>query len=346
MYFKDKNDDIAAKDFSAVLNQIINEAKLGNSGLIFASTYTINTQMRNMLRLGLSSLYNALNSLTPSIVSIWLLPPPTVFSGSYTKQHIQGILDLWKVGAFVWFDPVVHAKFLLCWTYDQAKSIKHCRYFGSTNFTKGGLITNIEEFHFDVNVQFSSIHAFYFKRALNYLDNIIKLCEERDYWNSMKIRIEQELKTTVSETKMASAKARLTPEKLKVARNSLARTSEILTLLWNLPGRRLAYDITETFLSYFEFPWFEESFLEETEDWSNDVLVEFIDRWKIDPNVYLRIASSLTDFLSNIKVKILDYFERGYQSFLFREEETFLDQIRLKKDTISRLKGMPMPNNL
>lgn len=234
MIFKDKKDDVASKCFSRVLNKTIKEAKSGNAGLLFASTYTLNTQAQNLLQYGLSSLFKAIKGITPSIISLWLIPPPTHFSrGNYHKQHTQGILDLLKTGAFVWFDHAVHAKFLLFWSIDQRKLITHCRYFGSTNFTLGGLVKNIEEFHYDVNGAISNRHAYYFKKGTEYLDDIVGRYRSREYWSSLRIPLNNRLESAISEIGAKAADARQALEKLDAARIGYLHTMEMSTLLWN-----------------------------------------------------------------------------------------------------------------
>ena len=340
MKFKDKNDDIASKDFSRVLNRMIREAKSGNSGLIVASTYTLNMQSQNMLRFGLSSLYNAMKRLTPSIVSLWLLPPPTHFKSYYRKQHIQGILDLLKIGTFLWFDPAVHAKFLLFWSSNKGRLINHCRYFGSTNFTVNGLIKNIEEFHCDLHSQIYTAHSFYFQKAMKYLASVINLYEKEEYWESWKILINKELKNAISEIRTKAADAKRPAEKLEVARIAYFHTSEILTRFWNLPGKKWAYEITEAFSISLESPWFEIGFLEEILEWPEQVLDEFIRKWDVDADSYLNIALKLQNFLQQIESRVSDYFETGYEAFLFDEEQIFKNQINIKKDFVLTLKDI------
>jgi len=341
MIFKDKKDDIASKSFSRVLNKIIKEAKSGNAGLIFASTYTLNTRAQSLLQYGLSSLSYAMKSLTPSIVSLWLIPPPTHFSRSnYYKQHTQGILDLLKVGAFLWFDYAVHGKFLLFWSNNRGKLITHCRYFGSTNFTLGGLIKNIEEFHYDVSGKISNLHSFYFRKAIKYLDNIINCYKNKDFWGSLKIPILRKMESAASEIRTKIADAKETLEKLEVAGIGYLHVMDTLTLLWNLPGKKWAYDITESFLNSFDDPLFEMQFIEEIVEWPPEELDRFVSKWQIDTDTYLKDTSKLGGFIEGLKDRVVDYFERGYDAFLFDEEVAFINQLDLKKNSILGLKEL------
>lgn len=341
MIIKEKQDDKASRCLSLVLKRIINEAKSGNSGLIFASTYTLNTRAQNLLRLGLSSFLNTMKGLNPSIISLWLLPPPTHFSRSnYSKQHIQGILDLLNTGAFIRFDHAVHAKFLLFWSISKRKLARHCRYFGSTNFTLGGLVRNIEEFHFDVSSKISNLHAFYFAKAAEYLDGIIRSYRRQDYLSSLRIRLNRKLEVATSEIKAKASDATRPKEKLEAARTGYLHAIKMLTSLWNLPGKRWAYDVTESFLGSFDHSMFELNFLGEISGWPVEEIDMFVNNWQINTDSYLDIAFKLGNFLEKLKSEIRSYFEEGYQAFLFDEEQLFINQLDFKAKPISELKEL------
>ena len=186
MILKEKNSDIALRSFSEIFDDIRAQVVEGNYGLIFSSSYTINTHIRLRSSRGNIYLIDAFSMLPANVISLFLLPPSTKFSGDYRSTHIRNALELMKAGVLIWFDRAVHSKFLLFWSFNQRQFIEHRRYYGSTNFTKGGLIKNIEEFYhgrrslrFNINLPRS--HIFYLDTALKRIDEITKMHESPDY---------------------------------------------------------------------------------------------------------------------------------------------------------------------
>lgn len=339
MIIKEKNDDNASKCLSAVLRRIRREALHGNSGLIFASTYTLNTRAQNMLRRGLSSLFSAFRGIGSSVVSLWLLPPPIHFSRSnYYYQHVQGIRDLMSMGAFMHFDHAVHAKFLLAWLGNDKKVTRHCRYFGSTNFTLGGLVRNFEEFHYDLNGGFSKLHSYYFEKAVEYLSNIINSYSRREYLNLLRASLNNDLRIATSDINAKIMDAKRAVERLEAARTAYFHAVKVITSLWNFPGKKWAHALTESFLEYFENPLDELEFLEETLGWPSEEIDGFVESWHIESMRYVETATKLGAFLNKIRSEADSYFERGYKAFLFDEEASFIEQLPSKEKQVSKLR--------
>lgn len=86
-------------------------------------------------------------------------------------------------------------------------------------------------------------------------------------------------------------------------------------------------------------------FLQEIVEWPAEELDRFIREWQIDADGYLSDALKLEAFLAGLKDGVDDYFEKGYEAFLFDEEATFLDQMGLKRDYISMLKEVQWTGN-
>jgi hypothetical protein len=112
MILKNKNNDIALRSFSEILDDILQTPE-GNIGLILSSSYSINTQVKLMNINRNFTLLDAFRRIPDSVIKLFLLPPPTLFFGNYRKAHANYALELMKARVFVQFDRLVHSKFLL-----------------------------------------------------------------------------------------------------------------------------------------------------------------------------------------------------------------------------------------
>jgi hypothetical protein len=186
MILKNKNNDIALRSFSEILDDILQTPE-GNIGLILSSSYSINTQVKLMNINRNFTLLDAFRRIPDSVIKLFLLPPPTLFFGNYRKAHAKYALELMKARVFVQFDRLVHSKFLLFWSINNRLHIKHRIYYGSTNFTNGGLVRNIEEFYRNRrSSRYSAYllrpHVFYLNMAYKLINRIINLYDTPDYW--------------------------------------------------------------------------------------------------------------------------------------------------------------------
>jgi hypothetical protein len=121
--------------------------------------------------------------------------------------------------------------------------IEHRRYRGSTNFTKGGLVTNIEEFYHNrrswrYSVNPSRSHAFYLDTALKRVDEIIKLYESSNYWVKNLGGLQGKIPKILNDLEQKALVAKDLIEKLRFSMLSYSYILDVLSDLWNLPGKQ------------------------------------------------------------------------------------------------------------
>jgi hypothetical protein len=334
MILKWKDNDIALRSLGEILDDIQTQGVKGNFGFIFSSTYTINPYVE-LMHLGRSfNLLETFKRISANVITLFLLPPPARFSGNYRSAHAEDALELMKAKVFVWFDRVVHSKFLLFWSFNDRQFIRHHKYYGSTNFTKGGLITNIEEFYhnrrnWERYPNPPKYHAFYLDRALKIIDEIIKLYESPDYWAKRLSDFQGEIPEIIKNLKQKALTAKDTIEKLKLSMFSYSYMLDALSDLWNLPGKQFAYRECEKILPEVDdYAGFNLEFLEELTAWPNETIMNFIDRWKINVEEYFRIPDKVIYSLSILRKDLDEYRERGYKYYLFNEEKELIEHIK------------------
>ena len=306
----------------------------GNFGLIFSSTYTINPYVE-LTYLGRNfNLLDAFKRISANVITLLLLPSPARFSGNYRSTHTGSALKLMKAKVFVWFDRVVHSKFLLFWSFNNRQFIKHHKYYGSTNFTKGGLITNIEEFyHNRRNWEHYSkppkYHTFYLNTALKLIDEIIKLYESPDYWAKNLGDLQERIPKIISDLKQKALTAKNIIEKLKLSMLSYSYMLDVLSDLWNLPGKRFAHDECGKILPEVDdYSGFNLELLEELTALPSETLMELIYQWAINVEEYSRIPDKVIHSLSILRKDLDEYRKRGYEHYLFHEEKELMEHIK------------------
>jgi len=339
MILKEKNNDIALRSVSKIFDEIQAQTFRGNFGLIFSSSYTINTHVR--LRTSNIYLIDAFRRLPANVLSLFLLPPPSRFSGDYRSTHANNALELMKAGVLIWFDRVVHSKFLLFWSFNRKRFLRHIRYYGSTNFTKGGLITNIEEFYHNRRGwrfynNLPRYHIFYLNTALERIDEINRMYNSHDYWAKNLDDLQNKIPKIVDDLKKKVTSAKDLIEKLKVSILSYSYILEILSNIWNLPGKQFAYNICEKLIPAIDdYSSFNLEFLEELIALPDNVLNEFINQWKIKVDKYFEIPNRVIRHISALKKDIQKYRKEGYEAYTYPEEKGLMR--RLKSETTKKV---------
>ena len=332
MIVKEKNNDVALRSLSKIFDDIQTQTRTGNFGFIFSSSYTINPYVKLFPSTRNLCLVDAFESLSANVATLFLLPPPTRFSGNYRTTHAKGALALMKTGVLIWFDRVVHSKFLLFWSFDSTQFIEHRRYYGSTNFTKGGLITNIEEFYHNNRGWRHAVnpksHSFYLDTALKRVEEVTKLYTSPDHWTKNLDGIQNKIQGILSDLKERVSSAKDLIEKLRLSMLSYSYMLDVLSDLWNLPGKKFAYTSCEELLTKVDsYAAFNLEFLEELMIWPDKTLIEFIEQWEIDTNRYFEIPSKVIGAFPLLEDDIKKYKEKGYESFFYSEEKEFIEKL-------------------
>jgi hypothetical protein len=334
MILKEKYNDIALRSLGEKFDDIQTQILKSNFGFIFLSSYTINPYVQLTSLRGNPTLLEAFRRISDKMITFFLLPPPARFPGNYRSLHARNALELIKTGALVWFDRVVHSKFLLFWSFNHRQFIEHRRYYGSTNFTRGGLVTNIEEFYHNrrgwrYSVNPSRSHAFLLRYALKRVDEIIKLYESFNYWAKNLGDLQDKIPKILSDLKQKALTAKELIEKLKFSMLSYSYILDMLSDLWNLPGKQFAYNECEKLLLVIDdYSGFNLEFLEELLVWPNEILMEFIKQWKIDVERYLEIPNKVIQSLSILREDLERYRKKGYEAYIFHEEKELMERIK------------------
>jgi len=342
MILRNKGDSVASRSLRKIFDDIQEQTQKGNFGLIFSSSYTINTQVELESSKGNIKLIDALKGLSANVVTLFLLPPPTNFSGNHRCVHAENILKLMETGALVWFDRAVHSKFLFFWSFNQRQLIEHSRYYGSTNFTKGGLHNNIEEFYYNRRnwkntVSLPKFHLFYLKTILKYIERITKLYESPEYLHKNLDNLQDKIKVNLNELKQRAYTAKDLIEKLEVSILSYSFMLDTLCSIWNLPGKRFAYDMGEKILlEVDDYSSFNLEFLEEIIIWPNETFQKFTEQWKINIERYFEIPEKVIRSISILEENLQEYRKSEYKIYTYDEE----------KELIQNLKNEHTRNNL
>jgi len=333
MILKEKNNDIALRSLSEIFDEILTKTQAGNFGLLFSSSFTINLHVK--LTFG-EKLTDVFKSFPDTTGMLFLLPPPARFGGNYRAKHAKSALELLEAGVLVWFDRFVHSKFLLFWSFNHMHFVDHCRYYGSTNFTKGGLIDNIEEFYYNKSgwrcaVDPPKSHIFYLDTAFKRVDEIVKLYESPEYWSEILGNLQNKIPEIIGDLKQKASATKDLIEKLRVSILSYSYMLDMLSELWNLPGKKFAYNMCEKLLAVDDFSSFNLEFLEEVITWPDEILIKFIKRWKIDVNRYFEIPNKVTKSMLILGEDIEEYRKRGYEAYIYREEKGLIEQLKNKQ---------------
>ena len=282
MILKGKNNNIALHSLGEIFDDIQTQTLKGNFGFIFSSSYTINTYIKLQSFRGNFTLLEAFKRFPASVITLFLLPSPPKFFRNYRLTHERNAFELMETGVLVWFNRVVHSKFLLFWSFNHRQFIGHRKYYGSTNFTKGGLVTNIEEFYHNrrgwrYSVNLSRSHAFYLNTALKRVDEIIKLYESPNYWAKNLSSLQDKIQKILGKLKQRALIAKDLIKQLRFSMLSYSYILNVLSDLWNLPGKRFAHDECEKLLLVVDdYSGFNLELLEELMTWPNETLIEFI----------------------------------------------------------------------
>ncbi len=333
MIFKDKNSKTALRSFTRLIKDVLKEGTSGKSGLVFASTHTINTRLELY---GGSRIVDILKALLPTQISfVWLLPPPTKVWPAYRPQHITGILGLLDSGIYPFFDNNVHSKFVLSWSIrNNAETLSHHCYFGSTNFTINGLINNIEEFcctrSDDAYRGCSSRDQDYLLcKALEFIDKTNELYEDKQKFIKYGSAILKSITSGSNNIKKSLEKAKNTIDRLKVAMSAYECFFGVLASLWNAPGKQFAYTIGEDSLKAVDSEAGSslESLREILGLKKEDVLM-YTERFGKEIKFYYQIPGRVSEELAKIRGHVQDYQKAGYRNFLLEHEGEFIETLK------------------
>jgi len=347
MILKKKNNDVALRSLSEIFDDIQAQIQKGCSGLIFSSSYTLNIHVKLISLRGNIDLIDVLRRFSTNVITLFLLPPPTMFSDGYRSMHANNALELIKTGVLVWFDRAVHSKFLLFWSFNQGHLTRHRKYYGSTNFTQGGLIKNIEEFYHNKKdwgyTTSLNSHLFYLNTALKHIEEIAMLYESPDYLSKKLDDFQTEIQENLDKLNKSVSAAKGLIEKLKTSIFSYSCILDRLCDLWNFPGKQFAYNTCEKLLlTVDDYSSFNLEFLEELITWPNETFYEFIKRWEIDIERYFEVPSKVIQSISILGEEIQEYRKNGYEAYIYDEERELIEHLRSTqtRETLSILKEL------